>query len=665
MRGSVPKLAKTKPSLIVIGNGMVGAKFCEKIVGQKLHLSHRVTVFGAEPRPAYDRIRLATIAASEDPTRLELLPRSWYADHDITLHTGTPVTKITRGNQEVITTGGQHFPYDTLVLATGSSPFVPDIRGADTTPGVFVYRTIEDISAIREHARRHATKSAAVIGGGLLGLEAAQTLQHLGIADVHLIQLGRFLMSAQLNAGASKVLENNVEAQEIRLHLERKTRSLHPLPGGSIELAFEDDPEPPLTIGLVIIATGIRANAELASEAGIDCVPGGGIRVDDGLQTSEPGIYAIGECAQHRNERYGLAAPGYQMAEVLADRLAGRKRARFLGGDRSTRLKMLGIDVVTIGDPLQPGLTIEHAHEGVYRLVVLDGKDRMIGALGVGPWDEAGLVQMAVAQAKKIPASARQRFADDGRLWDGTPSPVSAWPDAAVVCNCMRVTKGTLCAALVDGAADPDRLAAATGASTVCGSCKPLLAALAGAPAPLATGGYRALAAVSVAALACAVLALVIAPPPVGDSVLSLWYKIGELWRDPFFKQVSGFSLLGIVLGGLLLSLRKRFRWFRFGTFARWRVLHTAFGLLSLAALFVHTGFRFGHNLNFWLMLTFVLLSLVGALAGIVAALENKGLSRAAIVARRFRPALNWAHLVLFWPLPILLTFHILSAYLY
>lgn len=647
--------------LVIVGNGMVGAKFCEALADEGLTEPLSVTVVGAEPRPAYDRIKLSTYVDHRNAGRLELRPAAWYAEHGIELRLGVAVTSIDRETRSLTLADGSFLSYDLLVLATGSRPFVPPIPGRDL-PGVFVYRSIEDLDAIIAAAT--GKQSATVIGGGLLGLEAAQAVQKLGL-KASVVERARFLMPAQLNEPAAGLLRKIVESQGIRLFLGKGSTEIEP-ESGRLRLTFDGDEQ--TTADLVVISAGITPATELADEAGLAVGARGGVVVNAHLETEDPAVFAIGECALLHGRIFGLAAPGFTMARHLAARLAGHKLRPLPEPDLSTRLKMLGADVVTIGNPLDEGTRHEFSTDDRYRMVIADPKGVIRGGLGVGPWEESGRVHSLFQEQAILRPAELKKFAEEGSLLTGgRQSAVPQWPDHRVVCNCMNVTKGQLVACLESCGRDPDRLAAKTEASTVCGSCRPLLEELCGEPT---TGRRRPVAArsllvVSLLALV-AVLATILAPSPTtADSVESLQYRIDQLWRDRVFKQVSGYTLAGLFTIGLLFSLRKRLRWFRIGHFARWRVFHTLFGLFALVALFAHTGFRFGHNLNFWLMLVFVGLNLAGAAAGVVAAIESHGTSTAAVRARRARPVLTWLHILLFWPLPVLLTFHILSVYLY
>lgn len=654
-RSSPPKGAR----LVVIGNGMVGAKFCEALIDQKLHRRFEVTVIGEEPRPAYNRVKLSTYVDHRVAENLEIQPRTWYEEHGLSLITGVRAEEINRQEKSVKTNSGDSIPYDLLVLATGSSPFVPPVPGADLDD-VHLYRTLEDLEEII--AASSGKKSAAIIGGGLLGLEAAQALQSLGLKTT-VIERANFLMPRQLNERAAKILHHQVFDQEIDLHLGIQSTQIIK---GDEGVILQLDEHAPLHADFVVISAGISPNSQLATEAVLSTGVRGGIVVNDHLETEDESIFAIGECALLHGQIYGLVAPGYLMAKHLAARLKGKKVAPLPPLDLSTRLKMLGVDVTTIGEPLQEGRRVEYEEEGVYRLITLGPKRRFLGALAIGLWVESGKIQNLIGGQSSLSRKQEESFLETGSVFPGKGmEDPTAWPESRIVCNCVGVTKGQISACLMSCQQDPDRIAKETGASTVCGSCHPLLEQLCGAtPGEVKKPRIAIAALLGTSALAfLAVLYSVIFPgAPMADSVASTWWKVNQLWRDNFIKQITGYSLVGIFLIGLIISLRKRFSWFTWGKFTTWRFFHAAFGLVSLGALWMHTGFHFGANLNFWLMAVFVALNLLGALAGIITALESKGTWPA---ARRLRPILTWAHIILFWPLPVLITFHVMSVYLY
>ena len=646
--------------LVVVGHGMVATRFCETLVKKGLASKITVTVIGEEPEVGYDRVKLSTFVDHRDATKLELKPREWYAENGIEVVSGKRVEAVEREAKRVRLVGGEELEYDALVFATGSRPFVPPIAGSDS-PGVFVYRTVADLEDIIGGAK--GKTSAIVIGGGLLGLEAAQAVKKLGL-EAGVIERARFLMPQQLNAEAAGLLGESVRAQGIDLHLGIQQTTITN-EDDQLSLNLDEVTIPP--VDLVVISAGIAPNSELAESCDLATGARGGIVVDDHFETEDESVFAIGECALVHGRIYGLVAPGYAMADHLVERLMGKKVAPFPERDLSTRLKMLGADVVTIGAPLEEGVRVEFKSDEHYRMLLLGGDGELRGALGVGPWPEAGMVQSLFEDGGYVREAEQRYFESEGVFEEGAPEvDVASWPDSRTVCNCTNVRKGAIIGCLEKCGRDPDKVAEETGASMTCGSCRPLLEQLCGAPVtaqrPVAA---RALLVASVIAL-CVVIATIVAPPvPLANSVESWRFTMEQLWRDTFVKQITGYGLTAVFVIGLLISLRKRLPRLRIGHFGKWRFFHATFGIVSLVVLFAHTGFRFGHNLNYWLMLTFVLLNLLGACAGIASAIEASGTSNAALVARRFRGLLTYSHLVLFWPLPVLLIFHVLSVYLY
>jgi nitrite reductase (NADH) large subunit len=556
---------------------------------------------------------------------------------------------IERRARLVRTRTGDTVEYGQLVLATGSSSFVPPIAGTNLA-GVFVYRTIEDLRAIRAYAQRG--RRAAVIGGGLLGLEAARALRDIGLTTT-VIEFAGGLMPSQLTQAGSKLLEQQITAKGIavvtatqitRIEANGSDRTLCFAAGGSV------------VADLVVIAAGIRPRSELAETSGLDRSPAGGIVVDDRLRTSDPNIHAIGECASHASRVYGLVAPGYRMADVLATNLAGGS-ASFEGADVTARLKLLDVEVATAGLPLDGGSSVTFQEGGEYRLLRVENR-RLIGALSVGSWPEFARIQDAVAKRVRVWPWQAARFQRTGLL-RSDPATVAEWTADTIVCSCLSVTKGQLAGASSDGCTTVPLLAARTGASTLCGSCAPLLAELIGMRNAVPLRIPWALLAASAVALIAAILVVAAAPVPFVNTVQGE-LRIDLLWREGAYRQISGFTLLGSSVLAALISFRKRWLRLSFGSFAAWRTIHVTIGIATLAVLAVHTGFRPGHNLNFALMTTFLAVNLVGSLAGGITALEQKIDRR---LGRVLRSTLVLAHVVAIWPLPILIAFHVLAVY--
>ncbi len=649
---------------------MVGHAFCKKLVSRDLNKSFQVVVLGEENSPAYDRVNLTKYMNGTSAEELELAPVDWYQTHALQLITGDPVIKVDRAARSVETVSGAVVKYDYLVLATGSRPYVPAIEGISET-GVFVYRTLDDVRAIYRYST--GIRSAAVLGGGLLGLEAAKALFDLGL-ETHVIEMAAGLMPRQLDANASNMLKQKIEKLGVTVHLEKRTDAIGELDSQRV-LKF--DHGPPLPVDMVVVSAGIRARDELARDCGLEIGSRGGVVIDNQLCTSDPYIYAIGECACHDNTIYGLVAPGYRMADLLAERFSGGD-VQFQKGDQSARLKLLGVDVGTLGEPLSgnpKSMSLAWKDEGSYRkLILLKGK--VVGAMSVGDWSEMEHIQQLLATGQGIWWWNLARFRWTGRLWrDGSIRRVSDWPDHSIVCSCMQVTKGSLSTAIINGFSEPRQLVLATGASTVCGSCEPLICELANTASVRQFWGAAVekprqpltakwLLGASIVALLGLFLWL-FGPLPYADSVQSAWYRIDVIWRDTFIRQITGYTLLGISVLAALISLRKRWQWLSFGSVAMWRAIHATIGVMTLLGLAVHTGMSTGTNFNFLLALVFLGINLLGIATGIAASLENHVSGNLAITIRTWRPRFNKLHIWLFLPLPILLVIHIACVYYY
>jgi nitrite reductase (NADH) large subunit len=407
---------------------------------------------------------------------------------------------------------------------------------------------------------------------------------------------------------------------------------------------------------MVVVAAGIRPRSQLAAACGLVTSPDGGIVVSDTLRTSDPRIFAIGECVSHRSKLYGFVAPGYSMADALARRLTGHP-GKFEGCAPTARLKLLQTDVCSVGEPLR-GAALTFRSAGVYRRLRLE-RGRLVGALGVGEWPEFGRIQDATSRRAFIWPWQAARFERTGTVWrPRAPRAVVEWPADAIVCNCLGVTRGQIAAACASGAATVETVIEHTNASTLCGSCRPLLTQVIGVAGPLESRVMWGLLGVSIVAMAIAVAVALSAPIPYATSVQGPLHP-DVLWRNGGYRQVSGFALVGLSLAASLLSIRKRWRRLSVGRFPMWRVVHALVGLITLAALVAHTGMRAGDNLNFALMTSFIALNVLGAAGGGLTAIERwRG-----GVGPRARAAIVAAHVLATWPLPMLIAFHVASAY--
>ena len=464
-------------TVAVIGNGMVGHRLIERLVEHDPERRLRIVVLGEEARPAYDRVHLSELFSGKSAADLQIAEPDDYSDWGVELRLGARATAIERESRVVVTSDGERIAYDRLVLATGSAPFVPPIPGA-TRAGVFVYRTPEDCDAIR--AAAVGARVGAVIGGGLLGLEAAKALLDLGL-ETHVVEAAPRLMPRQLDDVGASALRSRIEALGVRVHVGRQLQEVRASESTTHALAFADGGE--VRADVVVISAGIRPRDELARGCGLECGERGGVRVDDDLRTSDSRIFALGEVALHGGTVYGLVGPGYAMADALAWNLASRElndRRRFGGADLSTQLKLLGVDVASLGDPFAQGDNVRatsfHDREReVYARIVFDARERrLLGAVLVGDVKPYARLLECLRERKPVPERAEEL------LFGTTAAAVPALAgDSAQVCSCNNVTRGALCRAIrADGLTELAALKKSTKAGTGCGGCLPLVSSI-------------------------------------------------------------------------------------------------------------------------------------------------------------------------------------------
>jgi len=460
-------------TIVVVGNGMVGHRFCERLVESDTERRFRIVTFCEESRAAYDRVGLTSYFEHRDPEKLMLARLDWYRDHGVDLHVGDRATAIDRDRKIVRSSQGKEVPYDFVVLATGSYPFVPQVPGIDKD-GVFVYRTIDDLDRIIHFSAK--VRNAAVIGGGLLGLEAAKATYDLGL-ETHVVEFAPRLMPRQVDDRGSSLLVEKIHALGVRVHLERATKEV--LGNGRVEgLSFADGER--LDVGMVIVSAGIRPRDDLARDCGLEVGERGGIVVDDTLCTSDPAIFAIGEVALHRGVIYGLVAPGYDMADVLAAQLTGDAERRYDAGDLSAKLKLMGVDVASFGDTsLGPeraqALVYEDPFSGIYKKLFLSPEgDRLLGGILVGDASDYGRLLMLSKSDDPLPCDPGVLIL--GENGGAAPGGVGDLNDDAQICSCNSVTKGDICGAIRDeGLTTLGAVKSCTQAGTGCGGCIPLV----------------------------------------------------------------------------------------------------------------------------------------------------------------------------------------------
>ncbi len=504
--------------IVVVGNGMVGQRFVETLAEGPEPL--QVTVFAEENRPAYDRVQLSSFFSGKTAGDLSLAPPGFFERHGVALRLSERVVEIDREVKTVRTARGREVAYDSLVLATGSYPFVPPVPGRDR-PACFVYRTLEDLEAIRAAAER--ARSGAVVGGGLLGLEAAKALRDLGL-ETHVVEFAPRLMALQVDEMGGALLRRKIEALGVRVHTGKSTRQITDGAGARHRMSFADGSD--LEVDLIVFSTGIRPCDALARSAGLAVGERGGVVIDDACRTSDPSIYAIGECALWKGAIFGLVAPGYQMARVAAAQIVAAHSAvphgasntagvassaattapapvRFQGADLSTKLKLLGVDVASIGDAhatsagAQCYTFVDERRQTYKKLVVDETGRRLLGGVLVGDTESFGewlqlklndlplperpedllLPAPAPTLAQSLPGGTGSAADQERPLSGGRPavSGRAGLAPSALICSCNNVTQGAICSAVEQGCTTLGAIKAKTRASTTCGGCAPLV----------------------------------------------------------------------------------------------------------------------------------------------------------------------------------------------
>jgi len=476
MTKSAPK-TETAPTIVLVGHGMVGQRFLEALADRGVTTRARVVVLCEEPRPAYDRVQLTSYFSGRTADDLSMVEDGFMERHGIELHLGDPAESVDRAARTVTARSGLTVTYDTLVLATGSYPFVPPVPGKDSE-GCFVYRTVDDLLAIEEYAKDRAT--GTVVGGGLLGLEAAGALKGLGLTT-HIVEFNARLMALQVDDGGGAALRRTVEDMGLVVHTGVGGKEITADSNGAVTaMALSDGSS--IDTDLVIFSAGVRPRDQLARDCGLTVGERGGIAVDERCRTSDPAVYAIGECALAADGKvYGLVAPGYEMAQTVADDLAEASCDGFTGADTSTKLKLLGVDVASFGDAHGTAdgcldVVYSDSRAGVYKKLVVGAGGELLGGVLVGDADAYGMLRPLTGS---VPPVAPEQLVLPAGL--GAPAALgpSALPDEAVICSCHNVTKGSIRSAVTEHeCVTVPEVKKCTKAGTGCGSCVKTLTTL-------------------------------------------------------------------------------------------------------------------------------------------------------------------------------------------
>ncbi len=460
-----------KQKIVVIGNGMVGHNFIEKLVASEGYDNFEVHTFCEEPRVAYDRVYLSSYFSGKTAEDLSLVKPGFYEENNVTIYMNDKAVDVDIKEKTVTSQAGVIISYDKLIMATGSFPFVPPIKGNDRE-GCLVYRTIEDLEAMKAVAAKG--KVGVVVGGGLLGLEAAKALVDLGL-DTHVVEFAPRLMPVQLDDGGSALLKRKIENLGVTVHASKATNVIQAGKNCMNKMVFADGEE--LETDMVLFSAGIRARDDLAKKIGLELGPRGGIVIDDQCKTNHKDIFAIGECALHEGMIYGLVAPGYAMAQAVVNQL-NAEPGSFTGADMSTKLKLMGIDVASIGDPHGTdenalSYVYENGPEEIYKKIVVtpDGK-KLLGAVLVGDAEDFGNLLQIMLNDMDLPEHPDMLILPnrDGSGGGDLFGP-DALPDTAQLCSCYDVSKGDIVNAVETGCCTMADIKASTEAGAGCGGC--------------------------------------------------------------------------------------------------------------------------------------------------------------------------------------------------
>ena len=650
-------LKQDRLKLIVIGGGPVGIKFANELS----HLTQRfdVTVFSDEASSPYQRARLSQLLAGQvERNQIDMV----LLETPLSRVVYRAIVSIDSESKSLKDSSGQIYHYDYLVFASGARPFIPNIQGVNLN-GVFKFRNLKHTESLL--ARKIGARHVVVVGGGLLGIETACAMNRYN-TQVSIVHQGEWLLNRQLDQRAALRLEQRLESEGINVYLNNGVRGIIGKDEKVHSVRFRDGLE--LNCDTVVLCCGSSPNIELARSARIRV--NRGIVVSDDLETSQKNVFAIGECCEHAEQTYGLVTPGYDQANVLANRLAG-KEVVYTGSEPQSLLKVLDFPMRTFGQSSgyqKTPFIKEYRYESPtsYFKVVMS-RGRVLGAIAIGDIDEFDAVYDAYLRETPLGWFRGRLLNLTGRLWPlKDQDDVENWSDQRIVCRCRQIAVGPIRSALAGGSNTLAQVGETTQAGVTCGSCHNVLIKMLEhqtgdkvriEPSPL----YKTTTVLALFAAAVVTLFWLLPGISVSDTVTS-GAILETIWNDKFWKQVTGFSLLGLSVIGLIVSIRKRVNWNLWGKFIYWRFAHIVLGVACVAILLLHTGLHTGSNLNQWLAINFTSVLVLGAFTSVVMAFSHKLQGRKQEVIRK---SWNWLHILAVWPLPLLLAAHIITVYKY
>lgn len=643
--------------IVIVGNGPVGIKTAQLLIKkEQQNTPHRSTsfegilIFGEELRTPYNRVQLSLYLAGKVSESDLDNPIAHKDKHSVKECLGRKVIAVDRKNKIVTDNLGGRVKYSKLILATGSNARMPELCDL-SIKNIYLFRTFSHSQEIlkQKNSRQHFY----IVGSGSLGLETAVALktEHNKVT----IESRNYLFHNDLDDLGQQILSNYLTNLGIdiifndplkQIKAEDKIESVE-LTSGRIIL-----------VDCLIFCVGITPETTLARRS--DLKVNNGILVDEYMRTSDHDIYAVGECSEHQQQTYGVVAPGFMQAETCVEHIFGNHK-KFENQQTPIQAKFTDYSTACYGkiivdDSISYTYIVQESQ--LYRKLIVKDK-KIVGAIIVGNWVEESNIKIAISEKSEIEFKSFKRFEKTGLLFE-QESPVKQLPVNYVVCLCENVTRGELSNALESGCRTIDGLGKKTGAGTVCGSCQPMILNLLDTPAPnLVMRHQRAILVTSILSILSVFFIFLFFPAKIADTVQVSW-SLEKLWFDNFWKQVSGYTLLGLCVVAVALSARKRIKKFRLGHVDGWRYAHSIIGYSALLILMVHTGLRLGNNLNFALMLVFLCATLMGSLVGVFMA-KNHHWSDFKL--RQYRLWLSRLHHTILWMLLPLLSFHILSVY--
>lgn len=635
-------------NIVIVGAGPTGVKAASELLKRSDAVS--IKLFNGELCKPYNRAQLSYFLAG-DLGRSDLNNNLPKAVQRLTEFDNCRIQTLNIGQKTVVDQHGDEHSYDKLILSTGSYVQAPIIAGSDKS-GVCLFRSMGDAEELLQ--RRILNEDLYIIGSGPLGIETALAMKSR--TNNVFLQVRKNLFASELDEGARGVLADYIRSNGVTIIDDALvTKVLGQVKVSGVRLNNGTE----IAVDCVVMCTGVSPLKELAVNSGL--VLGNGILVDDFMRTNCHDVYAIGECAEHRGVTHGLISPGYEQAEACVSHIlsepipysgrSGELQFKF----RKFSSHVLGV----IDNGSAESLVYKNTLKNIYRKLYIKNR-RIEGAVLIGDWSESGRVLSVIASEEKLSLNARRRFLKGGHLWSEDEVSLTEQPEDYIVCLCKGVTRGQISSCMEKGHRSLGALGQELDAGVTCGSCKPLLKTMLNEPvANLIMRHHKAIFWASLVSIAVIILTFFAPKLPFDRSVQS-GFQFEQIWYGSAYKQATGYVLLALIFLSGALSLRKRWKKVSFGNLDNWRFVHTIMGLIALVALIVHTGFRLGENLNFALMVVFLLATLTGSIVGVFMSRNHHWTD---MKLTQYRAWWSRVHYGLLWLLPALLSFHIFSSY--